>query len=414
MTDISHKQNKINRILFFPGFMISVLGTAFFSFATGLYLLETTGKGLFYSLNILLFTLPMIIFGPFLGDMADRFCKKKLIVLGDFLNAILMIGIYFFWDSGDKVLLIYLGTFFSSLFTSMVSISFSSGVPKFFGKEWMIQANSLSQIINSLARIMGPFLGGLIYGLGNMKFFILFNGLSFFISLAFEMFLKVDSVADEDTEKKYRIRDGFEYLKKNRELKIFVIKFALINFAAIAAIIIPVPYVVNQIFKLGSKTLGMIQGTLPVGAIVGAVIVNRKKFVLSEKVFMEIFGVFFMTCIILYSTSLDSMKSSVIPVVLSLAMFISGIAFGVLDVTAATYFQKNIPENIRGKVVGVITGMVKFAMPAAFILSGKIIDLYSPFMSIIIGGGIILGALIIFPVVTHVLEKSKIRISKIA
>lgn len=414
MTDISHKQNKINRILFFPGFMISVLGTAFFSFATGLYLLETTGKGLFYSLNILLFTLPMIIFGPFLGDMADRFCKKKLIVLGDFLNAILMIGIYFFWDSGDKVLLIYLGTFFSSLFTSMVSISFSSGVPKFFGKEWMIQANSLSQIIDSLARIMGPFLGGLIYGLGNMKFFILFNGLSFFISLAFEMFLKVDSVADEDTEKKYRIRDGFEYLKKNRELKIFVIKFALINFAAIAAIIIPVPYVVNQIFKLGSKTLGMIQGTLPVGAIVGAVIVNRKKFVLSEKVFMEIFGVFFMTCIMLYSTSLGSMKSSVIPVVLSLAMFISGIAFGVLDVTAATYFQKNIPENIRGKVVGVITGMVKFAMPAAFILSGKIIDLYSPFMSIIIGGGIILGALIIFPVVTHVLEKSKIRISKIA
>ncbi|MGL5099352.1 MAG: hypothetical protein ACRC6B_04835, partial [Fusobacteriaceae bacterium] len=60
----SLKQYKINRIIFFPGFMVSVLGTAFFSFSTGLYLLESTGKGLFYGLNILLFTLPMIIFGP--------------------------------------------------------------------------------------------------------------------------------------------------------------------------------------------------------------------------------------------------------------------------------------------------------------------------------------------------------------
>ncbi|MGL5100454.1 MAG: hypothetical protein ACRC6B_10600, partial [Fusobacteriaceae bacterium] len=82
--------------------------------------------------------------------------------------------------------------------------------------------------------------------------------------------------------------------------------------------------------------------------------------------------------------------------VLGLAMFISGIAFGVLDVTASTYFQKNIPENIRGKVVGTITGVVKLTMPLAFIISGEITDLYSPFGSVALGGGIILLSIIVF------------------
>ncbi|MGL4569191.1 MAG: hypothetical protein ACRCU6_11795, partial [Fusobacteriaceae bacterium] len=132
------------------------MGSVLFSFATGLYLLETTGRGLLYAINIILFTIPLIIFGPSLGNLADRFCKKKLIVLGDFLNFLLMVGIYFLWDRTDKVSLIYSGTFLSSIFSLLVSISFSTGVPRFFGKEWIIQANSLSQIINSLARIMGP------------------------------------------------------------------------------------------------------------------------------------------------------------------------------------------------------------------------------------------------------------------
>ncbi|MGL5963549.1 MAG: hypothetical protein ACRCZ2_04010, partial [Fusobacteriaceae bacterium] len=65
MYEISLKSQKKNRMIFFPGFMISVIGTALFSFSTGLYLLETTGKGFLYAMNIFLFTLPMIIFAPF-------------------------------------------------------------------------------------------------------------------------------------------------------------------------------------------------------------------------------------------------------------------------------------------------------------------------------------------------------------
>lgn len=409
---IAHKEYKKNKILFFPGFLVSVMGSALFSFATGLYLLEATGRSFFYALNILLFTLPLIIFGPFLGNLTDKFCKKKLIIWGDFFNAILMISIYFLWDRVDKLILIYVGAFLSSTFATLVSLSFTTGVPKFFGKEWMVQANSLSQIINSLARIMGPFLGGLVYGLGNIKFFILFNGLSFLVSMIAELFLEIDPAKLEDSKEKNRIKDGINYLKKNKELKIFILKFTLINFAAIAAIVIPVPYIVNQVFGLGSKTLGMVQGSLPIGAIIGAIFVNRKKIALTEKAFIGNFSIFLIACLVSYSTSLNSTTNAMAPYVLALAMFISGIAFGILDVTATTYFQESIPENIRGKIVGIITGIVKCTMPLAFLISGKITDTYSPFLSIILGGTIIFLALIILCVVTYMRENEQNKISE--
>ncbi|MGL5964495.1 MAG: MFS transporter, partial [Fusobacteriaceae bacterium] len=305
--------------------------------------------------------------------------------------------IYIMWDKIDRVTLIYVGSFLSSIFTTLVSLSFSSGVPKFFGRDWMLKANSLSQIINSLAKIMGPFLGGLVYGFGKIEYFILFNGVSFLISMAIEIFLEVDNTKEKVEENKYKMRDGVDYLKENRELRIFTLKFALINFAAITAIVIPVPYIVNQVLHLQNLNLGMIQGALPMGAIIGAISVNKGKMTLNKKSFINIFAIFLITCIILYCSSFEVAKNAKITgMILGTAMFIGGTAFGILDVTAVTYFQKKIPENIRGKIVGIITGVVKFTMPLAFVLSGKIIDLYSPFISIIVGGSIILIALIYF------------------
>ncbi|MGL5051104.1 MAG: MFS transporter [Fusobacteriaceae bacterium] len=388
----NHYRN--NRIIFFPGFMISVIGSAVFSFVTGFYLLETTEKVSSYAMNLFLFTIPLIIFGPLLGGFADKYSKKKLIIIGDLLNTILMLGIFFLWDKFDKMTLIYVGTFFSSLFSNLVSVSFSSGVPRFFGKDWIVQANSLSQIINSISRILGPFLGGVIYGYGNIKLFILVNGISFFISASIELFLKIDTDKESLTHKTIGIKEGIRYIFENLELKDFLIKFCLINFAAIVAIIIPVPYIVSKIFQLNSKALGLIQGTLPVGAILGAILVNKKRFSLNKKVFIGIFSLFFTTCFILFLPYLTHIDISTGKSILILSMFISGLAFGILDVTALTYFQKNVPEKIRGKIMGLVTGIVKLIMPLAFFISGKLTDLYSPFASIFLGGGIIFITLI--------------------
>ncbi|MGL4567129.1 MAG: hypothetical protein ACRCU6_01205 [Fusobacteriaceae bacterium] len=64
--------------------------------------------------------------------------------------------------------------------------------------------------------------------------------------------------------------------------------------------------------------------------------------------------------------------------------------------------------------MGLITGIVKFTMPLAFIISGKITDRYSPFMSSGLGGSIILAALFFLTIISYARKKEGDKISEIA
>ncbi|WP_249594336.1 MFS transporter [Peribacillus frigoritolerans] len=61
--------------------VVSIFGSSIYSFAMGLYILSTTGSGLYFSITIALGTIPKIIFGPISGVVADRVDRKKMIVI---------------------------------------------------------------------------------------------------------------------------------------------------------------------------------------------------------------------------------------------------------------------------------------------------------------------------------------------
>lgn len=405
------KEYNNNKIIFFPGFLISVMGSALFSFATGLYLLETTKKGFLFGVNLMLLIVPMIIFGPYFGKLGDKYSRKFIIILGDFLNALLMFGIFLLWDKVDRIYLIYIGTFFSSLFSNLVTITFSAGVPEFFGKKWMIQANSITQIANALAKITGPFIGGIIYGYGNLNMFILANGISFLISMILECFLKLDRIRDKDREDSQNLRDVFRFIMGHREMKDFIMKVSVLNFAVITAILVPIPYIVTKIMNQSSSFLGGVQAAIPLGAIIGAIMVNQTKITLNKNILWWVIITFFIACLMFMTPYFVFAASFWVKSAIAAGMFIAGMTFGVLDVTANTFFQTEIPENMRGKTLGVIGGLVKSTMPVSYLVSGAITDKVSPFASIILGIILLLGTMVVtlcLEIIQEGREKSQI------
>jgi len=178
-----------NKFIFFPGLLITMLGNVIFSFATGLFLLEVTGKSSIFATNLILASLPLAIASPFLGIVVDFISKKLLIIVADLLNALLMLFIFILWDKIDHIYLIYFGTVLSSFLTFFVFLAYDAGKPQLFPKEWLIKANTISTIVSSLCRILGPLIGGIVYSFTDIKYFILINSISFFISMILECFL---------------------------------------------------------------------------------------------------------------------------------------------------------------------------------------------------------------------------------
>lgn len=389
---MNKKQCFRNKIIFFPGIFITLMGSTLFSFSTGLYLLDITGKGTSYALNLILLTLPLVFLSPIFGYIVDRVQKKLVIVICDLINGLVMLIIFLFWNNWDKVLLVYIGTLLGSIFSMLLSIAFEAGKPQMFEKNWLIDANSYSTMLTSICRIGGPILGGIIYSVIDIKYFILINSISFFISMSFELFLSLDNISEKNEKTKFK--DGLIYINENLELKKYILSFVLFNFIFAMMVIIPIPYIVNNIFKMESKFLGIIQSLLPVGMILGAFLVKKYKINISVDLIKNIFLIFLLTGISFLIPLYFKIEFWRIVTIYSFGMFIIGIILGVTEVPIFTYFQKFIPENIRGQVIGTFISLVKVIVPLTLLLSGKIIDISSPRVSIYIG--IILSLGVIF------------------
>lgn len=389
---MNERQSFRNKIIFFPGTFITLIGSTLFSFATGLYLLDITGKGTSYAINMVLFTLPLVILSPVFGYIVDRVHKKKVIILCDFINGLVMLAIFLFWNRGDKVLLIYTGTLLGSIFSMLLTIAFEAGKPQMFEKNWLTNANSYSAILSSICRIGGPILGGIIYAITDIKYFILINAISFFLSMAFELFLSLDDVREKN--KKIKFIDGLTYINENLELKKYILSFVLFNFIFAMMVIIPVPYIVNNIFKMESRFLGIIQSLLPVGMILGALLVKRYKINISMNLIKNIFWIFLLTGIFFLIPLSLRVNTWGVVVLYSFNMLTIGVILGLTEVPIFTYFQKSIPENLRGQVIGTFISLVKVVVPLTLLLSGEIIDRSSPRVSVYLGIFISFGVIL--------------------
>lgn len=375
-----------NKLIYFPGIFVSLLGSVLFSFATGMYLLDVTHQGTSYAFNIILYTIPVVVLSPIFGIFVDHYSKKKLIILGDFLNALLMFGIFYMWNFVDNITLIYTGTVLTSIFSLLVSIGFESGKAQMFEKDWLIKANSLSSIISSGSRIAGPFLGGLIYAFIDIRTFVLFNGISFLFSMITEIFLSIEEVKTKaDKKEKISLAKGFRYMMLDKKLKKYVILLVILNFSFPMAIIVPIPYLITNYFQYGSKILGGIQSMFSIGLIIVAMIMGKFNLKLTLKLIKVLFIGFIGVNILFLIPISVSLEQMVTITIYSIGMFLTGGVIALVDIPLLTYFQQEVPDNIRGQVIGLFIGIIKTIMPIALLLSGKIIDISTPGYSIILG-----------------------------
>lgn len=390
-----------NKILLFPSLFITILGSTLFSFATGLYLLEITGKGSYFAYNIILSVLPSIFLMPILGALLDRFSKKKLILLSDFLNGSLMLIIYLLWERVNGLTLIYVGNFLTQILSLVVFLGFESGKRELFTKEWLISANAYTTAINSLCRLLGTFGGGVIYTFLDIKYFIFINGISFFISFIFEMFLKFKrEVGMEEQKENNTFKEALKYIYSDSLLKIVMILGLLFNFLYSLSVIVVFPYLINNEFNLGSSNYGVIQSCGSSGMILGALLVKR----LNVKMkFINIIGLMFLTSSLIILLGIPffiTLEQYYITVLYSIIFSVLGIVITFFDIPLFTYFQETIPIGIIGKVLGIFISLAKSVSPIGVAISGFLIDSISVKNNLLIGCGLffLVGVLSYFKV----------------
>ncbi|KKZ93077.1 hypothetical protein B4147_2313 [Bacillus wiedmannii] len=378
---------------------VSIFGSSMYSFALGLYVLQITGSALNFAITLILGTIPMIVLNPFAGVIADKVDKKKLVICMDLLSGCLLIAVYILSSYyGLNLFIIYTTTFLMTVFTTFFGIGLEAAKPNIVSKERLMSINSISKIIDSVSLILGPMLGGIVFSVFNIKTFIIINGISFILSgiaLLFIHFRLFEYNINKGNSKRgvnfiKDIKEGFSYLLEKESLKNTFHILISFNFFLGFAVTVPLPYIINTVLNLGSKQFGIIQGTFPVGMIIGAIVVKKitdrfsysyllKKLSSMLSVFMIILGI----PVLFKSFEVNDL---VFVITYCVVMIFLGFIIALIDIPLIYFMQNEIPDEYRGRVLSIGLSIGKMMLPIAMALSGLLLN-YIPAYTIPIVGG---------------------------
>ena len=390
-----------NFIIIVIGQIISLFGNAIQRFSMSLYLLEFTGSTAVFARILAISTIPYIIFAPIAGRLSDNINRKKIMVYLDLICSV-VIGIYAFilLKGYDHELIVGTVMFILSICATLYGPAVTSSIPQIVEEEKLTSANGVINQVGSIVNFAGPILAGLVYGLLGIKAIVIINAVSFLVSAIMEMFLDIPDVIKEnmentDNEKVISMKfvkqscvdmkESFIYLKNEKKVILGIIaSYALCNIFLVPILSIVAPYFINVFLGLPSEVFGIVEAVCVLGMILGGFIISVKPNMFSIKKVHYTYLPMIVGVMII--ATLGFLKLN--PYVLASTFAFGGLAImlsvALSNVLTLTFIQKQIPDNMLGRVSAFSTAIATISVAPGQLLFGQVIDMGIPLGVILI------------------------------
>ncbi|MBQ5695508.1 MAG: MFS transporter [Clostridium sp.] len=390
-----------NFIIIVIGQIISLFGNAIQRFSMSLYLLEFTGSTAAFARILAISTIPYIIFAPIAGRLSDNINRKKIMVYLDLICSA-VIGVYAFilLKGHDHELIVGTVMFILSICATLYGPAVTSSIPQIVEEEKLTSANGVINQVGSIVNLAGPILAGLVYGLLGIKAIVIINAVSFLVSAIMEMFLDIPDVIKEDVENTDNekvismkfvkqscvdMKESFIYLKNEKKVILGIIaSYALCNIFLVPILSIVAPYFINVFLGLPSEVFGIVEAVCVLGMILGGFIISVKPNMFSIKKVHYTYLPMIVGVMII--ATLGFLKLN--PYVLASTFAFGGLAImlsvALSNVLTLTFIQKQIPDNMLGRVSAFSTAIATISVAPGQLLFGQVIDMGIPLGVILI------------------------------
>jgi len=361
------------------GQLISMVGSGLTDFALGVWMYEQTGQATPFALTVLFSSLPRVLLAPIAGSLADRWNRKRIMILTDTASALVTLAVVVLLFSGQlAVWHIYLIALIHSIFGAFQEPAYRASVVMLVSKENLGRANGLAQAGHALEVLIAPLLaGGLLQVIG-MRGIILIDFVTFFFAVGALLIVRIPQPEVTPSEAKSRAetvwndaRFGWRYLRERVGLLGLVLYFAMVNFLLNFAMVLLGPMILafSSTSALGAAQmaggLGMLGGSLLMSAWGGP---KRRIHGVIGFIALVAVGLVVMG---LYPSSLLIIAGAV------LMMFSVPLASGASQAIS----QSKIDPAAQGRTSATTSMISRSMMPIAYLSAGPLADrVFEPMM----------------------------------
>jgi MFS family permease len=264
---------------YFAGQSLSLVGTWMQSIAQSWLVYSLTHSGVDVGLLVAAQTLPILLFGPIGGTIADRFGKYRILFWTQGLAGV-QAAVLATLDLTGNLRLWELFVVAASLgFVNMVdNPTRQTFIVEMVGREMLANAVTLNSVMVNAARAVGPAAAGvLIASLGSGWCFAV-NAVSFVFVLCALGAIRKDelAVAPRAAKAKGQLLQGFRYVARTP-----LLRHALIMMAVVGCLTYEfqttLPLMAGSVFRGGSATYGFLTAAMGVGAVVGGLVAAGRR-----------------------------------------------------------------------------------------------------------------------------------------
>lgn len=365
------------------GQIISLFGNAILRFALPLYLLRETNSSSLYGAVTACSFIPMVVLSLFGGVIADRKNKRNIMVVLDFSTAAVIL---IFSIALEKISLVPLMIAMLMILYGISGIyqpAVQASIPLITEKEMLMQGNAVINMVSTLASLLGPIIGGVLFGaFGIMPILFISTG-CFVFSAVMEIFIHIPFEKNTDGKSIFKsvssdLSESVKFIKNEKPIFLSVLSIlALFNLILSAAMIVGIPIIVVQILEMSDTALGITEGAMGLGGLAGGIIAGAA----AEKMRLKNGYVILIICSLaaffMGISVFEAVPQNVGYIIITAVSFGTMCASTMFSVSMLTAVQQQTPTHLLGKIMAVIIAVSSCSQPVGQAIYGVLFDVFS-------------------------------------
>ncbi|UNE53799.1 MFS transporter [Bartonella machadoae] len=373
---------KKNPLLLFLSLFISKIGDYAYEVIFVLLVLELTDNFFFTGLVYFFRFIPFLFFGPIGGWLADNFSLKKNMIFSEFVRLLASLFVFITYITGSAhIVVLIFAAICTTIGRSLFQPSFQAAIPRIFSINDLTKANSISQIIEDTASLIGPLVCSVLLFFANKSTVLIFDFFTYFLSIILLLNLMNFNSSENNSFHFIKIyRETTFYLKhistENKNLFITLVgsSFAILFTGAILRFLIPA-FILSQGGEESfvSSLFSLIAfGTLVGGFLYSKIIFNITS--LKLMVFWLLYG------IVMFVMPLAAMLSLKLLLVLA---FVLGFIGAFVDISLVSAIQLYSRREDFGKSFGTFSTLANCSEAISGFIAGlfALVGLVSSFLA---------------------------------
>ena len=367
------KESNIKLLLL--GRAVSLFGSTVYLIVLPLYILNLTNNLKITAIFFAAVNLSTTIVSIFIGTIIEKFNKKNIILICDFLTSILYFILFLYFKNFSSLTFLFLISLIVNITSKFFEIASKVLFSEINTPETLEKYNGLQSFIENTIMIIGPVIGTYLFATFDFNLILIIVSLGYFLSFLQELFIRYEKKLNLSKEKSSffkEFKEGINYIKNNKIILNFFILVMFLNFFIANNDEIINPGILIQKYKISEKLFGFSATSYGVGSVLaGIFIYYNKKFRFLQKLkLLFILNSLLMCLLGFLSIVLFKYNHYIYFVIFIFFQFFIGIITTLVNVPLISSFQKNVEIKYQSRFFSLLSFFSGGLIPLGVLYAG--------------------------------------------